>query len=398
MKISGKIITISISLLVLLNLMYFYTQTNAVHLPSLLLHVFLIFIAWWFGRTYDYMISRYERILIDNEKLQNEQLELTKKYEDYELYFSTFDEAIFFSFNYKKHQILFSKGVEKLIGYTQCEFNTNKNIVRQLVHQDDMHILGEIQSELENGNTVRKEFKIIHPENGEKWILFKAQPFKNNNGTLEKVNGQLEDITRQKELENELKRMAFFDELTDIPNRKMLDRQIQKALVRSKRHKYNFTIMFIDLDDFKKVNDTFGHDAGDQLLIDVVSRIDECIREEDMISRIGGDEFIVMFEETGKREIEQIANRIIKHVAKPYTISGNTVNISLSMGISMYPEDGEDKDTLIKAADKAMYYAKNNGKNKYQIYTSDLNGIEIDDTRIFKKWMKELQNPFKNSM
>ena len=209
-------------------------------------------------------------------------------------------------------------------------------------------------------------------------------------GMLEKINGQFEDITRQKELELELQRMAFFDELTDIPNRKMLDRQIQKALVRSKRHQHNFSIMFIDLDDFKKVNDTLGHDAGDQLLIDVVSRINQCIREEDLISRIGGDEFIVMFEETGKDEIEQIAERIIKYVAEPYKINDYSANISLSIGISMYPNDGEDKEKLIKAADKAIYYAKNNGKNNYQIYTEDLNDVEINDKGIFNKWMEVL--------
>lgn len=395
MKISGKVVTISISLLTILNLVYSYNRTNSFIIPSLFLSLLLITIAWIFGRKHDEVINRYETIKTENENLQKEKLELTQKYAHYEQFFTTFEEAIFFSYDYSNHQAKFSKGVENLIGYTQAEFNNNEKILQQLVHPEDVMILFEIQGALANGQAVRREIKIINPERGEKWVLFKAQPFKNKEGKLEKINGQFEDITRQKELELELKRMAFFDELTDIPNRKMLDRQIQKALVRSKRHHHNFSLMFIDLDDFKKVNDTLGHDAGDQLLIDVVSRINECIREEDLISRIGGDEFIVMFEETGKGEIEQIAKRIIDRVGEPYPLNENTASISLSIGISMYPDDGEDKETLIKAADIAMYYAKNNGKNNYQIYTNDLNDVEVNEKGIFKKWMEVLQSPFK---
>ncbi|MCM3388358.1 sensor domain-containing diguanylate cyclase [Ureibacillus chungkukjangi] len=395
MKISGKSIIISISVITLVNILSVYYITNSVHMQSLLLSLLLIIVSGFFSIKHHKTIKRYELLKAENEKLTKEKLDLAKKYEDYEQFFTTFDEAIFFSYDYGNHQYIFSKGVEKLIGFTQSEFNNRETIVKQIVHKEDIPLLYEIQRELTMGNTVRRELKIVHPDHGEKWVLFKAQPFKNNEGLLEKVNGQFEDITRQKELEIELKRMAYFDELTDIPNRKMLDRQIQKALVRSKRHRHNFSIMFIDLDDFKKVNDTLGHDAGDQLLIDVVSRINNCIREEDVISRIGGDEFIVMFEETGKDEIEQIAKRIIEYVGEPYTINDESACISLSIGISMYPDDGEDKDTLIKAADKAMYSAKNNGKNNYQIYTNDLNDVEINDKGIFKKWMEVLQSPFK---
>ena len=395
MKISGKIVIILISVIALANLLLVYILTESVQIPNLLLNLLLIIISVIFCVNYDRTIERYENLKADNEKLTKEKDQLNIKYRDYEQFFTTFDEAIFFSYNYRSHQYIFSKGVEKLIGFTQTELNNNITIVKQVVHKDDMPILEEIQRELIMGNTVRRELKIVHPEHGEKWVLFKAHPFRKSDGLLEKVNGQFEDITRQKELEIELKRMAYFDELTDIPNRKMLDRQIQKALVRSKRHQHNFSIMFIDLDDFKKVNDTLGHDAGDRLLIDVVSRINNCVREEDLISRIGGDEFIVMFEETGKDEIEQIAKRIIEYVAEPYTLNDQSASISLSIGISMFPEDGEDKDTLIKAADKAMYYAKNNGKNSYQIYTNDLNDVEINDKGIFKKWMEVIQSPFK---
>ena len=393
MKLTRKVAILIISIITLTNLLLIYTDNGKVW--SFLLSILLLSISGLFIIKQYRTIEQYKNLEVEYENVKKEKVELLNRYKVYEQFFTTFDEAIFFSFNYAKKHYIFSKGVEKLLGYTQAEFNENLNILKSIVHKENMHVLDEIQRELVNGYSVRKEIKIIHPQQGEKWLLIKAQPYKNSDGFLETVNGQFEDITRQKELELELRQMAFFDELTDIPNRKMLDRQINKALFRSKRHKHNFSIMFIDLDDFKKVNDTLGHDAGDQLLIEVVSRINDCVREEDLVSRIGGDEFIVMFEETGKNEIELIAKRIIKYVGEPYTINDHCAKISLSIGISMYPDDGEDKDTLIKAADKAMYYAKNNGKNNYRIYTKDLNDFEISEKGIFKKWMEVLQNPFR---
>lgn len=390
-----KIVALAITLIIIVNLFYYNLLTKSVSILSIVFSLLLIILTWYLSRKHDELIDRYAQLKAQNERLIDEKINIKKKYEDYAEFFNNFDEATFFTYNYGHNKYKFSKGIEKLIGYTQEDLNTNKDLIKHLIHNEDVHKFEDAQRELFIGNTVRKELRIFHPNQGVRWVLFKAEPLKNNDGVTVKVNGQFEDITREKELEYELKRLAYFDDLTDIPNRKMLDRQIQKALSRSKRQNHNFTLMFIDLDDFKKVNDTLGHDAGDKLLIEVVSRINECVREEDLISRIGGDEFIVMFEETGKDEIEQIAKRIIEYVANPYSINENIASISLSIGISMFPNDGEDKETLIKAADKAMYYAKNNGKNSYKFYTDELNSMEVTEKSIFKKWMEVLQNTFK---
>ncbi|WP_428909732.1 diguanylate cyclase domain-containing protein [Niallia sp. Krafla_26] len=378
-----------------MNLFYVYFLTKSISILILLPSLLVILLTLYVSRKFDEVTSNYEQLKIKNEKLIDEKINITKKYEDYEQFFHTFDEATFFTYDYGQNKCKISKGVENLFGYTQKDVKTNKDLFKHVIHNEDVHKFEEAQRELMVGNTVREELRILHPDQGEKWVLFKAKPFKNNDGLVIKVNEQFEDITRQKELEFQLKRLAFFDDLTDIPNRKMLDRQIQKALYRSKRHHHNFTLMFVDLDDFKKVNDTLGHDAGDQLLRDVVSRINHCIREEDLISRIGGDEFIVIFEKTDLDEIEQIAERIIEYVAQPYSIHDNQARVSLSIGISMFPNHGEDKDTLIKAADKAMYYAKKNGKNSYKFYNDELNEMEVTDKSIFKKWMEVLQSTFK---
>ncbi|RQW74148.1 diguanylate cyclase [Lysinibacillus composti] len=374
--------------------MDFYLRTKFVNILNLLFCILVLVLTWYFSKEHDKAISNYEQMKLQNEKLINEKTKITQKFEEYEQFFNTFDVATFFTYTYDQNQYKFSKGVENLFGYKQKDFNLDKDLLKHLIRKEDVYKFEEAQRKLMIGKGVEEELRILHPEQGERWVFFKAIPFNNKEGSVLKINGQFEDITKQKELEFELKRLAFFDDLTDIPNRKMLDRQVQKALSRSKRHHHNFTLMFIDLDDFKKVNDTLGHDAGDHLLKEVVSRINCCIREEDLISRIGGDEFIVMFEETGKDEIEQIAERIIEYVAQPYEINENNASISLSIGISMFPDDGEDKDALIKAADKAMYYAKSNGKNNYKLYTNELNDMEVKDKSIFKKWMEVLHIPF----
>lgn len=190
--------------------------------------------------------------------------------------------------------------------------------------------------------------------------------------------------------------MAYNDDLTDLPNRKALDRHIEKTFARSKRHGHCFGIMFIDLDGFKNVNDTLGHDAGDQLLIEVASRLQDNLREEDVISRIDGDEFIVIVEESSKNELENIADRIIQSSSQPYSINKAEAKVSVSVGISLYPNDGETKEILLENADRAMYYAKNNGKNRFKFYTPDLMNIDPPKEGFIEKWRNTLHNSLFN--
>lgn len=192
-------------------------------------------------------------------------------------------------------------------------------------------------------------------------------------------------MTAQKTLEQQLRKMAYFDDLTDLPNRKMLDRHIKKALARSKRHGHPFAMMFIDLDDFKAINDELGHDVGDHYLVEITKRLDDCVREEDLIARFGGDEFIVVFEETEQSEIETIAVRILDSLQSPVFIKEHELKVSGSIGVSLYPEHGESKEALIRRADQAMYAAKHDGKNHYQVYHEGLEDLEPEDEGIFQQ-------------
>ncbi len=214
-----------------------------------------------------------------------------------------------------------------------------------------------------------------------RWVALHTSPMKDITGKVERVNGVITDITDQKRLEMKLKQMAYYDELTDLPNRNLIQKHLKKTLARSRRHEYSFAVMFIDLDGFKAVNDKLGHECGDLLLVEVAERLNNLVREEDLTGRLGGDEFIIVFEETNANEVEQIAERIIASASKPYIINDNEANISPSIGISLYPKDGDDIETLIKNADKAMYYAKNNGKNSYKFYSPDL---ELEEGKVGK--------------
>ncbi|MFC3883852.1 putative bifunctional diguanylate cyclase/phosphodiesterase [Bacillus songklensis] len=168
-----------------------------------------------------------------------------------------------------------------------------------------------------------------------------------------------------------LEKLAFHDSLTGLPNRYLLNEYIQKAIARGKRTKCKLAIMYIDLDGFKTINDTMGHAMGDMLLKQVTKRLNQSVREEDIVARQGGDEFIILFENVDYTQIVEVAERILYGFSSPFLLGNEFFYTSPSIGISLYPVDGTDAETLVKAADQAMYSAKERGKNTFHFYTAD---------------------------
>jgi two-component system, cell cycle response regulator len=165
-----------------------------------------------------------------------------------------------------------------------------------------------------------------------------------------------------------LKSMALHDALTGLPNRQLLLDRIPLAIAHARRNKSTMALMYLDLDGFKQVNDTLGHDVGDSLLSMVAARLVAAVRQEDTVARMGGDEFVIACWGLGKTDgAERVAAKIIKAVSRPYNIQGHSVNISASVGVSVYPTHGDDAQTLMKSADLALYDAKHAGKNNYVI-------------------------------
>jgi len=179
------------------------------------------------------------------------------------------------------------------------------------------------------------------------------------------------DITHLKEYENELSAIAFHDALTGLPNRFLLEDRVQQATAYVERHETLLAICFLDLDGFKSINDSYGHNVGDQILIEVAQRMQNEMRDHDTVSRIGGDEFVLLLLDLHNvGELEEILRRVLNSLAEPYQVTNTSVIITASIGISLSPFDESNFDTLLHRADQAMYIAKIRGKNQYSFDTS----------------------------
>ena len=184
----------------------------------------------------------------------------------------------------------------------------------------------------------------------------------------------LRDITEQTLLLNQLERAANFDFVTGLPNRKQFFRQLEQTLSGSRRHGGLVALLFIDLDDFKSVNDEYGHGTGDAFLKMAAQRLGGLLRDEDSVARLAGDEFTVLLTQLEQpREAESVAMKIVESLAKPFNVDGHTINSGASIGIALFPQDADAGDPLIRRADIAMYQAKQLGKSTYRFYSAQDN-------------------------
>ncbi|WKJ91191.1 CHASE domain-containing protein [Methylomonas montana] len=195
---------------------------------------------------------------------------------------------------------------------------------------------------------------------------------RNQNGEIINFVGLFSDITQAKLQQQQLEKMAHHDPLTELPNRILFTDRFHQALVHCKRDKTLLGVVYMDLDGFKQVNDSLGHEAGDQLLIEVATRIKASLREEDTVSRLGGDEFALLLSGIESREhCEQVLQRIHQAIVQPYEIDGQVVTIGVSSGVTLYPQDLSDGDSLLRHADQSMYQAKQHGRNRFEFFPAD---------------------------
>ncbi|KOS64098.1 EAL domain-containing protein [Lysinibacillus sp. FJAT-14222] len=192
------------------------------------------------------------------------------------------------------------------------------------------------------------------------------------NGKIVEVIGSMMDITERKKAEETIHHMAHHDSLTNLANRRLFTQLLNSAVLKAGENQESLCVMFIDLDRFKNINDTLGHLIGDALLQSVADRLLSCLRDNDVVSRQGGDEFTLFLSNISRKEAGAVARRIIKTISKTLTLEHLELYITPSIGISMYPDDGDTVEKLIKHADAAMYLAKDYGKNNYQFYTKEL--------------------------
>ena len=207
------------------------------------------------------------------------------------------------------------------------------------------------------------------------WLLVNCLPiFKKSNSSISAVLISFTDTTEVRETQRQLHFMASYDALTGLPNRHQLNLRLTKALANAQKHQQRVALLFLDLDRFKNVNDTAGHAAGDKLLRDVSKRLSSCIRSTDLLARLGGDEFVIIAENISDAQyLRDLGERVLAQMRDPFVIEGNEYHLGTSIGISIFPHDGDDAATLMRCADSAMYHAKESGRNNFQFFTTELN-------------------------
>lgn len=179
----------------------------------------------------------------------------------------------------------------------------------------------------------------------------------------------LQDVTERKQSEAKIRNLAFFDQLTGLPNRSSLKERLAQLLTLAERNRNRLALMVIDLDNFKAINDTLGHLTGDRLLADVAHRLGQCVRHSDLVARLGGDEFVIVLSEIDQpADAAHVAEKVVAAVSAPYRIDGQELHSSPSIGICLYPDDSTEADELLKKADVAMYQAKASGKANFQFF------------------------------
>ena len=196
---------------------------------------------------------------------------------------------------------------------------------------------------------------------------------RNEQGTITHYVSISSDISERKEYDKNVHFLAYYDVLTGLPNRTLLRDRLGQLIATSHRDSTGFALLFLDLDRFKYINDSMGHSVGDQLLQSVATRLQACVREGDTVSRIGGDEFVLLLREIDVQDVSLVADKLLKSLATPFNLNGQEISTYASIGIALYPQDAGDSDVLMKNADAAMYNAKENGRNNYKYFMPEMN-------------------------
>ncbi|MFP5381993.1 MAG: EAL domain-containing protein [Gammaproteobacteria bacterium] len=260
------------------------------------------------------------------------------------------------------------------LGYDIGEFMARHP--EEVVHPEDLALFHATLAEAVAGQRGWSNVALRWRHHNGSYRIFEsnAAPVFDEKGKLAGFQGVDRDVTERCQAEERIEYLAHHDVLTGLPNRVLLRDRFEHAVAQAARAQSRVGLLFLDLDNFKVVNDTLGHAAGDELLLSVVTRLARCTRHSDTISRQGGDEFILLLDSVPDQEaVERVAGEILEQLGEPVSIGGHELSASCSIGIAIYPEDGEDFDRLLQKADTAMYNAKNAGRNTYRFFDEQMN-------------------------
>lgn len=262
-----------------------------------------------------------------------------------------------------------SPSYQNILGYKPEEF-LGKSIF-DFLHPDDMErVATAVWNAIINRTSGKEEFRYRHAAGHYIWQETTGNLLFSDTGDILGAVFAGRDITERKQAEELIRHYAYHDGLTGLPNRMLYTDRLNMAISQAERNKQKLVVMMLDLDKFKDVNDTLGHQMGDRLLHDIAQRLTLLLRKGDTIARIGGDEFVVLLSEVSNAidDSRRIAKKITDTFQETFSLDGHKIRITISIGIALYPDDGRDLETLIRHADKAMYSAKDAGRNTYRHY------------------------------
>lgn len=274
--------------------------------------------------------------------------------------------------NVAQDTVVFSPRYKTMLGYSDELIAADEAAWRDRIHPDDrLQVEENIRTYLAGRSpNYYNEHRVICRDGNIKWVLARGMIVSHTtDGKPLRMIGTLTDITVRKNMEERMRYMAHYDPLTELPNRALLSERLQQTVLKAKRDKAHMALMFLDLDKFKPVNDTLGHEIGDLLLKQVARRLLDSVRAADTVARIGGDEFVVLL-----HAIEQeadavvVAEKILHNLNLPFNLAQHDISISGSIGIAAYPQHGQDEKLLLINADIAMYQAKKEGRNGYRFF------------------------------
>jgi len=283
-----------------------------------------------------------------------------------------------------EQKLFVSEESYRIFGVPRVDPGVFHRLLMSSVHKDDKKGFDIAVQKASDGESTDFAFLACLPNGEAKNILMHLDGSAEHLQSGHRIFGTIQDITERRKAEESVRQLAYYDSITGLPNRDLFKEHLSMALHQAERSKEKIAVMFLDLDNFKRVNDSLGHEAGDALLKAVSERLHESLRSSDLaardvadmnssLARLGGDEFTVMLSGLhGIEHVEMIAQRILDRIAEPMMLSGNRVCVSSSIGIAIYPEDGEDLDTLLRNADAAMYEVKSQGRNGVFFYDNAL--------------------------
>ena len=277
-----------------------------------------------------------------------------------------------------------SEGIYSILGIDPEEQPPSKSAFLSSLHEDDRErVKKALEQAITDQSLFEFEARVRLPADKERVFQQRGQVIRNPKSGVVRMTSIIYDITERKESEKRLAYLANYDTLTNLPNRHLFKDRLDHALAQAERNHTEVALIYLDLDHFKSVNDALGHHAGDALLIEAALRIKKFIRSSDTVARLGGDEFIILIDQfENSSQIAAVADHILFQLNQVFHIENNEIFVSASMGITLYPDDGDSFESLLRNADSAMYLAKEQGRNSYHFFTEELNRIAQDKLKL----------------